>query len=120
MKRSTGLPPTRREVVGALGLAAVATVCWSSERAPEVSAARIRPGAAVTLRCAGADAYELRFGGGAVRRVAAPGGHLVFAAPTVWRADTWTALTALPLAAGRPLAEAAEVAVFTRRPVFGA
>jgi hypothetical protein len=55
-----------------------------------------------------------------VRRVAAPDGRLVFAAPAVWRADTWTALTALPLAAGRPLAEAVEVAVFTRRPVFGA
>lgn len=113
--------PTRRQLVGLLaGAAAVATVQWARSRRPERSAERVRPGAAVTLRCPDADAYELSFGDRPPVRVEARGGTLVVEAPAEWRRETWTALVARPLAAGRPIAEAAEVAVYTRRPLFGA
>lgn len=111
---------TRREVVGALAVAAAAaTVSWRETR-PAVSASRVRPGAVVTLRCPGADAYALRFGDGEPRHVEAPGGRLVFEAPRVFAAATWTPIVVAPLADGRPHGEPAEVAVFTRRPTFGA
>lgn len=113
--------PTRRQLVGLLaGATAVVTVQWIRARRPTASAQRVRPGAAVTLHCPGADAYELTFGDRPAARVEAPGGRVVVEAPAVWRAETWTDLVARPLADGRPIGAPAAVAVFTRTPSFGA
>ncbi len=110
---------TRRTMLG--GLAAAATVGWarSGRAAVRVSAQRVRPGAALTLACAGAEAFELRFGDGSPRLVAARGGRLRVGAPGGWSAETWTPLRIVPLADGRPLGPAAEVLVFTRAPLYG-
>lgn len=123
MKRPPPSPPTRREVFRALAASAAAaavTVCWTRDRGPEASAARVRPGATVTLRCAGADAYLLHFPGQEPRRVPARDGRLVFAAPVAWRAADWTPLTVTPIEKGRPREATVAIHVFTRFPRFGA
>lgn len=111
--------PTRRAILG--GLAAAATVGWSTgaRAAVAVSAQRVRPGAALTLSCPGADRFELRFGAGPRREMAAPGGRLALSAPGGWTGTTWTPLQIVPCRAGRPVGPAVEVLVFTRPPLFG-
>lgn len=123
MKHPLASQKTRREALAALAASAAAaavTVSWSSAPRPQVSAHRIRPGATVTLRCGGADAYELRFGDETPRRVAAPAGRLAFQAPITWRGADWTRLIALPLAGDAPCGRAVAIQVFTRMPRFGA
>ena len=60
----------RRELLGAL---AGACVVWpgAGRATARVSATRVRPGALVTLRCPGADAYEVSAAGCAPPRVPA-------------------------------------------------
>lgn len=113
--------PTRRAVLG--GLAAASTVGWRAAQARgaptlSISATRVRPGARVTLDCADADGFELTFGEMA-RSVAAPGGRVVVEAPRGWTDDDWTPMRIVPVRGARPVAPAAEVAVFTRPPLFG-
>lgn len=113
--------PTRRAILG--GLAAAATVGWAGagEAATvRVSASRVRPGATLRLRCPGADGFELRFGDGAPRTVEARDGALSLAAPAGWGPRDWTPIRIVPTRLGRPIGPAAEVAVLTRPPVFGA
>lgn len=110
--------PTRRAVLGGLG--AAVTIGWASKSArATISAERVRPGAKLTLRCPDADGFALTFGGGAPRRVDAPTGQVVIGAPRVFTDDDWTAITVVPTRGGRPVAAAAEVAVYTRAPSFG-
>lgn len=112
--------PTRRAMLG--GLAAAATVGWAAtgRASVRVSAERVRAGAALTLACPGADAFELRFGDLMTRVVPAPGGRLVLGAPGGWSEATWTPLHIVPLLDGAPRGPAARVLVFTRAPLYGA
>lgn len=112
------MKPTRRQMLGVL--AATGAVTWLADGRARASARRVRPGADITLRCPGADAFRVQMGADRPQMLDAPSGALVFAAPGGDPRVSFTRLRATPLIDGRPVGEAVEVAVFTRRPGYGA
>lgn len=111
--------PTRRQLLGAL--AAAATVTWTgAEARAAVSAERVRPGAALTLACPGADGFLVAGPDGTALHVPAPGGRARFPAPAFPADGDWCTLTCTPVRRGSRAGAPATVEVLAAPVFFGA
>ncbi len=106
----------RRELLGSL---AAAVVVWPGRgrAAAQASAARVRPGALVTLKCPGADGFLVEAEGCGPVRIGADGRCR---APRIRTECEWTVMRCTPLAGGRRVGDPAEVHVLTVMPEYGA